>query len=94
MAYLRARLLLRSQHPAVRDPAAAVELLLPLVTGAYQDHPASWELLCDAFTTIGEVEEAIEALDGALRSPHVAQTMRARFEARRERLLSRLQSDP
>lgn len=90
----RARLLLRSRHPDVHDAAAAVDLLLPLVSGAFANHPGSWELLSDAFASQGEVEEAIDALDGALRVARSGSPVVTRFEQRRARLLSQLESEP
>ncbi len=90
----RARLLLESRNPEVHDAAAAVELLLPLVQGAFQDHPASWELLSEAYQSQGELEEALGALDGALAASRPESAVHERFAQQRARLVSRLETEP
>ena len=89
--FRRARLRLRSRDPSVQDASAAAALLRPLVEGDLGRQPAPWELLAEACTQLGDLEEAIGAVDGALSVVAPNSPVRARFERQREHLVSQLE---
>jgi tetratricopeptide (TPR) repeat protein len=87
----RARLRVRSKHPEVRDVPLAVELLRSLVEGNLGEQTGSWELLSEALAEMGLLEQAIGAMDAALRVSRPRSALRSRFERERARLVSRLE---
>jgi len=91
MDYRRARLLMRSRHPEVHDVSAAVQLLRPLVEGKLRNHPPSWELLSEALAELGDLEQAIGALDGALEASRPESPVHEHFTRKRARLVGRLE---